>query len=133
MLSDELIQSINEICISIKAFSNGLHKKFTGKPNMRILKNFEQAYNLKALLHAESILIPDMINIREIEKIAKFISSMDVKIPYHIDAYIPVNDLWRAPTLSEMKNAVNVAKGYLKNVTCLHGNEKLRYRIINII
>ncbi len=133
MLSDELIKSLNEICISIKAYSNKLHKKFTGKSNMRVLKNFERAYNLNALLHAESILIPDMIDSGEIEKIAKFIFSIDAKIPYHIDAYIPVNDLWRAPTVGEIKNAVNKARKYLKNVTCLYGNEKLSYNVINII
>ncbi|MDI6707656.1 MAG: radical SAM protein [Candidatus Thermoplasmatota archaeon] len=133
ILSDELIQSINEICISIKACSNDLHKKFTGKSNIRVLKNFECAYNSKALLRAESILIPDMIDAEEIEKIAKFISSIDANIPYHIDAYLPVNDLWRAPTIDEMKNAVDRARKCLKNVTCFYGNEKLSYKVINVI
>ena len=132
VLSEKLLESVDEICMSIKAYSDELHREFTGKPNKRALKNFRKIHDSSVSLSSESIYIPGLIEIEEIEKIAQFISSIDSEIPYHIDAYIPVNELWRAPTPQEVKNAVREAGRYLKNVTYLCGDEELKYEVFGV-
>jgi pyruvate-formate lyase-activating enzyme len=131
-LNEKLLENVNKICLSIKAYSDELHRKFTGKSNKNALKNFRKIYSSGVFLSSESIYIPGLIEAEEIKKIAQFISSIDSEIPYHIDAYIPVNDLWRAPTPQEIKNAVREARKYLKNVTYLCGNEELKYEVFNL-
>ena len=131
-LNEELLENVNEICVSIKAYSDELHRKFTGKSNKNALKNFRKIYNSGVSLSSESIYIPGLIEAEEIKKITQFISSINSEIPYHIDAYIPVNDLWRAPTSQEIENAVREARKHLKNVTYLCGNEKLKYEAFNV-
>ena len=131
-LNEKLLESVNNICLSIKAYSDELHRKFTGKSNKNALKNFRKIYSSGVSLSSEGIYIPGLIEVEEIKKIAQFISSIDSEIPYHIDAYIPVNDLWRAPNPQEIKNTVREARKHLKNVTYLCGNEKLKHEVFNV-
>lgn len=84
------LNDIDEVVVSIKAYSRKLHKEYTGKTNDEILENFRRYYESNVKLRAESILIPKYIDVDEIEKIAKFIASVDENIPYRIDAYIPI-------------------------------------------
>ena len=132
-LTEELLENMDKICVSIKAYSDELHRKFTGRSNKNVLKNFEKIYNSGVSLSSESIYIPGLIDAEEIENIAQFISSIGQEIPYHIDAYIPVNNLWRAPKLREIKNAARGARKHLMNVTSLRGTEKLEYEVFNIV
>jgi len=131
-LNEELLENVNEICVSIKAYSDELHRKFTGKSNKNTLTNFKKIYDFNVPLSSESIYIPNLIDLKETKKIAQFVSSIDPNIPYHLDAYVPVNDLWQAPTPREIKNAVKEARKYLKNVTYLCGTEKLKHKVFNV-
>lgn len=131
-LTEGLLENMDKICVSIKAYSDELHRKFTGKSNKNVLKNFEKIYDSGVSLSSESIYIPGLIEAEEIKKIAQFVSSIDPDIPYHIDAYVPVNDLWHAPTPREVKTAVKEARKHLKNVTYLCGNEKSKYEVFNV-
>jgi pyruvate-formate lyase-activating enzyme len=133
MLKEKLLENVDKVCVSIKALSDDLHRKFTGKSNKKVLENFRKIYNCGVPLSAESIYIPGLIEVEEIGKIAQFISSIDPEIAYHIDAYIPVNDLYRAPNTQEIKNAVKEAKKYLKNVTYLCGDGEPKYEVFNIV
>jgi pyruvate-formate lyase-activating enzyme len=132
-LTRELLENVDKICVSIKAYSDELHRKFTGKSNKNVLKNFEKVHDYGVSLSSESIYIPGLIEVEEIKKIAEFISSIDPDIPYHIDAYVPVNDLWRAPTPQEIRTAVKEARKHLKNVTYLCGREKPKYEVFNVV
>jgi pyruvate-formate lyase-activating enzyme len=114
------LEYINEIIFSIKALSEKLHLDYTNKSNKAILKNFITIYSSGKTLQAETVLIPDYIDKYEIERIAKFISNVDNNIPLRIDAYFPVGDNpWRAATTSEVEEAAEFAKKYLKKVNCL--------------
>jgi pyruvate-formate lyase-activating enzyme len=132
-LKEKLLENVDGVCVSIKALSDDLHRKFTGKSNKRVLENFRKIHDYGVPLSAETIYIPGLVEVEEIGKIAQFISSIDPGIPYHIDAYIPVNDLYRAPSPQEIKNAVKEAKKYLKKVTFLCGDEKPKYEVFNIV
>jgi pyruvate-formate lyase-activating enzyme len=98
-----------------------------------VLENFRKVHDLGIPLSAESIYIPGLIDLDEIMKIARFISSIDPKIHYHIDAYIPVDDRWRAPTAKEIINAALEAEKYLKNVSYLCGDERLEHEVIQAV
>ncbi|MDI6815096.1 MAG: radical SAM protein [Dehalococcoidales bacterium] len=128
------LNDIDEVVFSIKAVSDNLHRHYTGKSNRGTLANFVSLYKSGFKLRAESIFIPEYIDCPEIERIAKFIAELDKSIPYRIDAYIPVGDNpWRRPTIEEMEVAVMVARRHLTEVSCLTGNEELKYEVIRIV
>lgn len=124
---------IDEVCVSIKAVTLKLFENFTGKDNpLRVLNNFKKyVHNHNIKVRAESIFIPGYIDNKEIEKIAKFISSVDSTIPYRIDGYIPCpeRDRFRRPTKKEMEEAKLVAEKYLQNVSVLHFGTKVKHEV----
>jgi pyruvate-formate lyase-activating enzyme len=128
------LTDIDEVCLSVKAYTPELHRDFTGKSNRKVLENFVSLYNSHVRLRSESILIPHYIDHQEIENIARFIASVDQKIPYRIDAYTPVpSSPWRSPTKGEVERAVDAARKYLCNVSCLKGDEILKYKVLRIV
>lgn len=127
------MENIDEIVVSIKAYQDDVHRNYTGVSNRKVLENFGRLYHSGIKLRAESVLIPEYIDYFEIERIAEFIAGMDKGIPYRIDAYIPCGDNpWRRPTSEEMKKAVGIARKYLLNVSCLTGDETVKYKLIRI-
>ncbi|MFH1382162.1 MAG: radical SAM protein [Chloroflexota bacterium] len=128
------LTDIDEVVFSLKAYTDALHRDYTGKSNRKALENFVKYHRAGIKLRTESIFIPEYIDCREIEKIARFIGSVDRTIPYRIDGYIPIGDNpWRRPTPAEMEEATDVARKYLDNVTCLTGNEKVKYEVLKVV
>lgn len=124
---------IDEVVLSLKAFTESLHKDYTGKSNRVALQNFPRIYERVKKFQAESIFIPQYIDKGEIGRIAQFIASIDKSIPYRIDAYIPVGDNpWRRPSEEEIEGAVDEAKKFLLHVSCLKGNEDLKFEVVRI-
>ena len=109
---------IDAISVSLKAFDDDLHKDYTGVSNAPVLTNFKAMYRQGIQVDASSVLIPDYIGPEEIERIARFIASVDPRIPYHIIGYVPVPGApWRAPTREEVEEAADMARRYLAHVT----------------
>jgi pyruvate-formate lyase-activating enzyme len=124
----------DEVVFSIKAYTDSLHRDYTGKSNQEALDNFLSIYKSGVKLRAESICIPEYIEHNEVDNIARFIAQIDKNIPYRVDAYLPVaGNPWRRPSVNEMKAAVTAARRYLNNVSCLTGNEELKYKVIRIV
>lgn len=107
---------LNEIHIDLKAYSKALHEWYTEKSNETVLKSIEQLNKSSIDLEVITVLIPEVIGIEEIQKIAEFLSRFD-EIRYRIIRYIPVDNLSRRPTEEEINKAVSTAKKYLGNVT----------------
>ncbi|GAA5819687.1 MAG: radical SAM protein [Methanobrevibacter sp. CfCl-M3] len=108
---------IDEIGMSIKCFSNELHKKHTGKSNKPILKNFKNIHDKGVYIKASTVYIPNLVDNEEIKEIAKFIGNIDPKIKFHITGYIKIPGTpWRSPTYDEVLNAKKIAEEYLDNV-----------------
>ena len=127
------LDHIDEVVFSIKAVSEDIHRRLTGFPNKIALSNFRKVYEMVPSVRAESVLIPDLVYFEEIEKIASFIAGVDERIPYRIDAYFPIPGCpWRKPEGWEMEEAVSRAKRHLKNVSCLKGDEELKFRVRRI-
>lgn len=128
------LKDIDEVVFSIKAYTNELHRHYTGKPNNMALEHFVKYHQSGIKLRAESIFIPEYIDFTEIEKISRFIAQIDKGIPYRIDAYIPIGDNpWRRPTPEEMARATGMARQCLDNVSCLTGNEALKFEVLRIV
>ncbi len=127
------LEHIDEVVFSIKAVTDSLHRHYTGKSSKKALNNFVRLNQLGIRLSTESIFIPEYIDYLEIENIARFIAGVNTTIPYRIDAYIPVADSpWRRPTPEEMEEAVSTAGRHLVNVSCLKGNEELKFEVVRI-
>ena len=126
-------ENIDEVCCSIKAYTDDLHIDFTGKSNRDVLKNFREFYRAGIRLRSESIFIPGYVDHREIEKIARFIASVDSDIPYRIDGYIPVpREPWRRPEPKEIEKAVKAARKHLNDVSCLKGDEYPKCEVVRV-
>jgi len=124
---------LDEVCVSIKAFTDTIHAKYTGKSNENVLKNFKLLYKSGVQLRAESVLIPGLVGTVEIKSIARFIASVDSTIPYRIDGYTPVPEAsWRQPSKEEISKAVRAAGKYLENVSCIYSEMELRGNVYNV-
>lgn len=127
------LDHIDEVVLSIKAYTDEIHRQYTGRSNRRVLRNFIKLHQTPITLRSESVYIPEYIEKREIAKIAKFISRVDPNIPYRIDAYHPVyGNPWRQPTERELIEAVETASKYLNNVTYLKNRQKILYQVHRI-
>jgi pyruvate-formate lyase-activating enzyme len=95
---------IDEVVFSLKAVTPALHLDYTGREVGPVLRSFRRiARARQARLYAETVFIPGYVDEREIEKIAGFIASIDTRIPFRIDAYVPIPDLpWESPTVAEI-------------------------------
>lgn len=108
---------IDEASISIKAIDCGIHREYTGNPNDGVLTNFKDAYDRGVKLKASTVLIPSLVTVEEVERIAEYIAWIDKEIPFHITAYMPVPGVnLRAPSNYELNAASSAARKHLRNV-----------------
>lgn len=127
------LSNVDEVVFSIKAYTDIIHREFTGASNKKALENFATLFRTGVRLRTESIFIPGYIDGLETERIAKFIAGVDKSIPYRIDAYIPTGDNpWRRPAPREIENAAGLARKYLNNVSYLTGSESLKYEVVRV-
>ncbi|HID17968.1 TPA: radical SAM protein [Candidatus Bathyarchaeota archaeon] len=127
-LDADMVQSLeaaglNEVCVSIKAFTDNIHTYYTGASNQKLLENFKRLNKRRMRLRAESILIPGFIDVDEIECVARFIASLNPAIPYRIDAYIRVPGApWPDASSESVRRAAEAARKYLENVSYLNAD-----------
>ena len=115
-LVEKLVSAgLNIIEISIKAFDENKHRIYTGASLIHVLSNFRLVHSFSLKICAESVLIPGLIDAREIGKIAEYISKLNPNTPYKIDGYWKVNQMWREPTEEELNMALRIAKRFLRN------------------
>jgi len=124
---------LNEVWVSVKAYTKGLHEFYTRRSNKRVLNAINILNQTNIKLRVESVFIPGLIEGEEIGRIAKFIANVDPAIPYRIDGFIPVPKMpWGKPSRRELSEAVQVAKRHLKAVSSLHEETKPLGEIINV-
>lgn len=120
------LTNIDEVIFSIKAVTDSLYKDYTERSNKSSLKNFKKIYDYGVKMRAESVFIPDYIDLEETEKIARFIADVDKDISFRIDAYFESGDNpWRHPAPEEMAQAVTVSKKHLNNVYSTQQTKKV--------
>jgi pyruvate-formate lyase-activating enzyme len=118
LLDESMLENIKGtvVHIDLKAFDNELHKWYTGKDNKKVLEAILLLYEYQFDLEVNTVYIPGIVEIDEIQNIARFLSDIgDIK--YKIIRYVPVGDFSRRPEIIEIENAVQAARKYLKNVS----------------
>jgi len=114
----EMEQSgLGEVHIDLKAYSQNLHAWYTEQSNKNVLKAIELLNSSNLDFEVITVFIPGLIDKEEIEEIADFLSRINDNMNYRIIRYVPVGDVSRRPTKSEIKGAVTIAEKYLKSVT----------------
>jgi len=112
---DELLPNIDALNIDMKGISERTYKEVGGTPD--VVKNTIMTANQVCHVEVTTLVIPDE-NEDEVEEIAKWLSEVDPKIPYHLSRFFPrykYSD--RKPTPSEtMYRLYDIAKRYLTNV-----------------
>jgi len=109
---------VNYIKLDLKAYNHKIHRWYTGESNTNVLRAVELLNKNGLNFYARTILIPDIVDLNEIKKIAKFLSHINKNIAYKIYQFAPEqanNDILRRPTQEEMLTAGNIAKRYLAN------------------
>ena len=116
---------IDEIIFSLKAFSDDIHREYTGKSNKKILVNFKKIYDTGKKLQAETVLIPKYIDSKEVEELAGFVGGIDKDLTFRVIGYFPVPGCpWRAATGEDVEKAAELARKHLNNVTCMTSEMK---------
>ncbi len=118
-LVDELRSLSVDIKLDLKAYTDEIHKWYTGKSNINVLRAVRLLHEYGLNFYVRTIFIPKIVDIPEIEKIAKFLSHVDKNILYKLYQFAPEQlnvYVSRRPTQKEMLKAFNVARKYLNNV-----------------
>jgi pyruvate formate lyase activating enzyme len=83
------------IKFDLKAFDEEIHRALTGVSNRQTLENFERAgrhfreRTEPPLVIASTLLVPGYVDADQVSKIAGFIASIDLEIPYALLAFGP--------------------------------------------
>ncbi|MHC1611566.1 MAG: radical SAM protein [Candidatus Methanospirareceae archaeon] len=111
---------LTEAHVDLKAFSEEIHRWYTGKSNKPVLRAIEKLSTSGIELIVQTIYIPGIVDEEEIEEIAKFLASLKKKIRYRINPFSPAfaheRVTTRMPTIEEMERAYEIASKYLTNV-----------------
>ena len=109
---------LTEAHVDVKAFSEDVHKWYTGESSKPVLRAIEKLNASGIKLLVQTVYMPGIVDDAEIEKIAKFLASVNKDIGYRINPFAPIfayERVTRRPTLEEMERAYRVASRYLPN------------------
>ena len=124
MLNKDLVDalkslSVDYIKLDLKAYTDEIHKWYTGESNINVLRAVRLLHEYGLNFYVRTIFIPNIVDVSEVEKIAKFSSCVDKNILYRLYQFAPEqldDKLSRTPTEEEMLKAFDVARKYLDNV-----------------
>jgi pyruvate formate lyase activating enzyme len=113
-----MLNMVNAMNIDLKSVRNEFYKKVCNGDVNIVKRNIELAYSAGVHLELTYLLIPERnATDVEIDELAKYIASIDTKIPLHISAYHPAyKDTTRATSPNEVMHACDIAEKYLKHV-----------------
>jgi len=109
---------LTEAHVDLKAFSEDIHRWYTGKSNKPVLRAIEKLNESGIELLVQTIYMPGIVDEVEIEKIAKFLASLNKNIRYRINPFAPTfayEKVTSRPTLEEIERVYEVASKYLPN------------------
>lgn len=111
------LEGVTHISMSIKAFNDELHVRYTGRSNKACLEHFKMIHDKAIELSASSVYIPGLIEADEIERIAEFVASVDSTIPYRVIGYMKIDGFdYHEPGKEEVESVARLAGKHLKNV-----------------
>lgn len=105
--------------IDLKSFRESFYNKFCGAKLKPVLENIKRFHKKKIHIEITTLVIPgENDSDSEFEDIAKFIASIDKKIPWHISRFFPHYKINRKEItpLETLKKAEKIGKKYLEHV-----------------
>lgn len=124
LLDDNLIvllkPLVDLVLIDLKVYDGRIHQWYTGESNSGVLKAVGSLHRHGYAFRVETLLIPGIVDIEEIERIAEFLGCIDRQIPLKINEFAPEyaeDPISRRPYLDEIKNAVWSASRHLDSVS----------------
>ncbi len=109
---------LTEAHVDLKAFSEDVHKRYTGQSNKPVLKAIEKLNASGIELLVQTVYMPGIVDDAEIEQISKFLVSVNKDINCRINPFVPIfayEMVTRRPTLEEMERAYEIASRDLPN------------------
>lgn len=93
-----LTQILDAANIDLKSFSDEFYLKITGARLKPVLENIKYLYKHGVWIEITTLVIPGYNDSsKELEQIAKFISSISVDIPWHISRFFPAYKMLDVP------------------------------------
>ncbi|APV43684.1 Pyruvate-formate lyase-activating enzyme [Dehalogenimonas formicexedens] len=126
------LTDVDRVEIGIKAVSDHLNIFYAGVSNKTVLENLEKLVAAGKDTFVESVFIPGLIDINEIERIARYIAGVKKDMLFVILPYFKSGDNpWRRPTVEEMERVGETAKKHLDKVFFFRGNEELKFKVFS--
>ena len=115
------IKLIDAMNIDLKSFNEKFYIKTCKAYLKPVLETIKYSHKLGIHIEITTLIIPGINgndSIKELEKIAKFIASIDKNIPWHISRFFPTYKMTdrRATDLEILRKAEEIGKRHLKNV-----------------
>jgi pyruvate formate lyase activating enzyme len=113
-----LSKYIDAMNIDLKG-NDDFYRKTCGAKLMPVMETIKRAHAKKIHVEITTLIIPgENDSLKELEKIAKFIASVDKNIPWHLSRFFPrYNMLHKSITpLETLEAAHKIGKKYLNNV-----------------
>jgi pyruvate formate lyase activating enzyme len=110
---------LDVVKLDIKAYTNSVHKWYTGLSNRPVLNAVRYLCECKLDFRVETVLMPGVVDIAEIERIAYFLAQIDPQIRYKVVKFTPGEareKVARRPSDDEIQLAVDSASKHLINV-----------------
>lgn len=113
----ELLEVIDAANIDLKAFNDEFYKKVCSG-DLESVKRFIEICNKKIHIEITTLIIPTLNDSEEeVENLAKWLSSIDDRIPLHLTRYFPRYKMTLPPTPKEtLFKLREIAKKYLMYV-----------------
>ena len=110
---------IDAMNIDLKSFSDDFYKKYCKARLQPVLDTIKRVSKTKIHIEITTLIIPGLNDSeQELEKIVKFISSLDKNIPWHISRFFPHYKMMNRPItpIKTLEKAHEIGKKYLKYV-----------------
>jgi pyruvate formate lyase activating enzyme len=107
--------------VGLKAWREDTHLAYTGREKKPIFDNVAAAFRVGTEIRANVVYIPGLVDLDQIESIARWLSELSPEIPFHVCGYIPVpGQTYVRPTVEQMQEAVAVCRRHLRDVDSSH-------------
>jgi len=116
---DYLSKYIDAMNIDLKSFSEKTYLEYCGAKLKPVLETIKLAHKKKIHIEITTLVIPDINDSeKELEKVAKFIASVDKNIPWHVSRFFPNYKLMDkiVTPIETLRKAEKIGKKYLKFV-----------------
>ncbi|MBD3247191.1 AmmeMemoRadiSam system radical SAM enzyme [Candidatus Pacearchaeota archaeon] len=116
---DFIAPHLDAMNIDLKAFTDDFYKENCKARLKPVLDNIKRAHKKGIHIEITTLLIPGKNDSKkEIEKIAKFIASVNENIPWHISRFFPMYKMLKEKVtkIEKLEQAEKIGKKYLKHV-----------------